>query len=159
MSADYTSAELAKIAGAVTLSGMAVAIVEAGIVSTAIEAAAMGKEIAGAAKKYPHNSAIQLLFSAEAIDRAQKEGAKIEVKPEELQSNTAVDTAVAKLQEALAILNAKATADEVREYKEFVYACCDRVANAAGSGIFGTGSPKVSEVEAAALTKIKAALG
>jgi hypothetical protein len=47
MSTNYTSEELAKIAGAVTISGMAVAIVEAGIISTAIEATAMGKEVAG----------------------------------------------------------------------------------------------------------------
>jgi hypothetical protein len=71
---------------------------------------------------------------------------------------TAVDTAIAKITEALTLLNAKATADEVQEDKDFLYACCDRVANAAGSGLFGSGNPKVSDTEAAALAKIKAAL-
>ena len=159
MSNNYTPEELAKIAGAVTISGMAVAIVEAGIISTAIEATAMGKEIAGAATKYPNNSIIQSLFSAEDLKQVKDDPrARVEIKPEELQPDTAVGTAIAKIGDALTILTAKAAPDEVREYKEFIYACCDRVANAAGSGIFGSGTPKVSPQEADALAKIKAAL-
>ena len=46
--ADYTSDELAKIAGGVMVSGMAISMVDVGIVSTAIEAAALAKEVAGA---------------------------------------------------------------------------------------------------------------
>jgi hypothetical protein len=159
MSNNYTSEELAKIAGAVTISGMTVAIVEAGIISTAIEATAMGKEVAGAAKKYPNNSVIQSLFSEEALKQVKNDpSARVEIKPAEMQPETAVATAIAKINDALTILTAKATADEVREYKEFIYACCDRVANAAGSGLFGSGTPKVSPQEADALAKIKAAL-
>lgn len=159
MSTNYTPEELAKIAGAVTISGMAVAIVEAGIISTAIEATAMGKEVAGAAKKYPNNSVIQSLFSEEALKQVKDDpSARVEIKPEDIQPETAVSTAIAKINDALAILTAKATPDEVREYKEFIYACCDRVANAAGSGLFGSGTPKVSPQEAGALAKIKAAL-
>jgi hypothetical protein len=159
MSTNYTPEELAKIAGAVTISGMAVAIVEAGIISTAIEATAMGKEIAGAATKYPNNSIIQSLFSAEDLKQVKDDpSARVEIKPEELQPDTAVGTAIAKINDALRILAAKATPDEVREYKEFIYACCDRVANAAGSGLFGSGTPKVSPQEADALAKIKAVL-
>jgi uncharacterized protein (UPF0333 family) len=51
--AEYTSDDLAKVAGAVMISGMAISMVDMGIVSTAIEATAMAKEIAAAAKKYP----------------------------------------------------------------------------------------------------------
>jgi hypothetical protein len=39
------------------------------------------------------------------------------------------------------------------------YAVGEAVANAAGSGLFGSGATKVSPEEAAALAKIKAALG
>jgi hypothetical protein len=46
----------------------------------------------------------------------------------------------------------------VTEFKQFIYACAEAVANAAGSGLFGSGSEKVSTEEAAALAKIKAAL-
>jgi hypothetical protein len=76
-----------------------------------------------------------------------------------LQPDVAAATAVAKINEAMAVLNGKATAEEIAEYKAFIYACCDRVANAAGSGLFGSGDPKVSRKEAAALAQIKAALG
>jgi copper chaperone CopZ len=160
MTTTYTPEELTKIAGAVMVSGMAVAMVDVGIVSSAIEASAMAQEIAGAAKKYPANTVIQTLFSEEAAKELKETpAARMELKVEEMKPENCVDTAIAKLNEALAILKEKATAEEIEQYKEFVYACCDRVANAAGSGLFGSGNPKVSETEAAAMAKIKAALG
>jgi hypothetical protein len=159
MTVPYTSDELSKVAGAVMVSGIAVAMVDVGIVSSAIEATALAKEVASAATKYPSNTVIQALFSEDAAKALQANPAsRVEVKPEEMMPETAVDTAIAQITEALTLLNAKATADEVREYKDFLYACCDRVANAAGSGLFGSGNPKVSDKEAAALAKIKAAL-
>jgi hypothetical protein len=155
----YTSEELAKLTGAVMITGMAVSIVDVGIVSTAIEANAMAQEVAGAAKKYPNNTVIQALFSEEAVKKAREQGTlKFELKSEEMKPNAAVDTAVAKIDEALTILDGKATPEEISEYKEFLYSCADRVANAAGSGLFGSGNPKVSEKEEAALAKIKAKL-
>jgi hypothetical protein len=156
----YTPEELAKISGAVTIAGMAIAVVDAGIISTVIEASAMAKEVMAAATKYPNNAVIQAIFSPEAAKEF-KENPKLrmEIKPAELQPDVAAATAVTKINEAMAILNGKATADEIKEYKDFIYACCDRVANAAGSGLFGSGDPKVSSKEAAALAQIKAALG
>jgi hypothetical protein len=139
--ADYTPEELTTLAAAVMLSGMAVSMVDVGVVSTAIEANAMAQEVAGAAKKYPHN----------------EQGLKIEVRPEEMKPETAVNTAVDRINAAITILSAKATPDEIQEYKEFIYACADRVANAAGSGLFG-GGEKVSSQEAAALDRLKVAL-
>jgi hypothetical protein len=157
---NYTSDELATVAGAVTITGMAVALVDAGIISTAIEATAMAKEIADAATNYPTNQIIQTLFSEEAVKKAQENPpAKVEIEAADLQPDTAVDTAIAKINEALAVLNGKATDEDIQQYKEFIYSCADVVANAAGSGLFGTGSPKVSDREAAALNKIKATLG
>jgi uncharacterized protein (DUF1697 family) len=157
--ANYTSEELLKIAGGVMISGMAVAMVDAGIVSTAIEASAMAKEIAGAAKKYPNNAVIQTLFSEEAIKKAKADNpAPIEIKATDMKPDTAVATATTKINEALAILTQKATPEDVQQYKEFIYACADRVANAAGSGLFGSGI-KVSEKEAAALSTLKGVLG
>jgi hypothetical protein len=156
---NYTSEELLKIAGGVMVSGMAVAMVDMGIVSTAIEATAMSKEIAGAAKKYPNNAIIQALFSEEAIKKAKADKPEpIAIKADEMKPETAIATATAKINEALAILNQKATPEDVQQYKEFIYACADRVANAAGSGLFGSGV-KVSEKEAAALVSLKGVLG
>lgn len=156
---DYTPEELTTLAGAVMLSGMAVSMVDVGVVSTAIEANALAQEVAGAADRYPANSVIQSLFSKQATQQATQQGLKIEVKPEDMQPETAVDTAIEKINAALAILNAKATPEQAQEFKEFIYTCADRVANAAGSGLFGAGNPKISPREAVALDKLKVALG
>ncbi|MEG3439192.1 hypothetical protein V0288_18850 [Pannus brasiliensis CCIBt3594] len=155
----YTSDELATIARAVMITGMAVAMVDAGIISTAIEATALAREIAGAAETYPTNTIIQTLFSEEALKQAKENPpAKVEISAEDLQPDTAIDTAIEKISAALAILNTKATPEDIQQYKEFIYSCADAVANAAGSGLFGTGA-KVSDREAVALTKLKEILG
>jgi hypothetical protein len=160
MTADiYTSDELATVAGAVMITGMAVAMVDAGIISTAIEATALAKEVAGAATNYPNNDIIQTLFSQEAVEKAKvNPPAKMEIKAADLQPDTAVDTAINKINDALAVLNAKAIPEDIQQYKEFIYNCAEVVAEAAGSGLFGTGSPKVSSKEAAALGQLKAFL-
>ncbi len=158
MSTTYTPEELSTIAEAPMLIGMAVAVADMGIVSTAIEAAAMSREVAGAAQKYPNNSIIQSVFSEAAIRSGQIKMEKPDIKPEDVQSGAVVDKAIAAAQAAISLTEGKATPEEITEFKQFIYACGDAVANAAGSGLFGTGSPKVSAEEAATLAKIKAAL-
>ncbi|MFM6898619.1 MAG: hypothetical protein ACKPKF_15455, partial [Microcystis panniformis] len=97
--------------------------------------------------------------SQEAVEKAQvNPPAKMEIKAADLQPDTAVDTAIDKINDAVAVLRGKATPEDLQEYKEFIYNCAETVAAAAGSGLFGTGSPKVSERETVALTKLKAAL-
>jgi hypothetical protein len=156
----FTPDELKTLANSVMLSGMAVSLVDVGIVSTAIEANAMAQEVAGATQKYPGNSVIQALFSEEAVKQNRgKETLKLDVQSEQMKPELAVDTAIAKINEALVILNQKATPEETQEFKEFIYGAADRVANAAGTGLFGSGSPKVSDKEAVALAKLKAVLG
>lgn len=157
MTADYTPQELSAIAQAPMMTGMAIAMVDMGIVSTAIEAAAMSSQIAGAAAKYPTNSVIQSAFSTEALRSGKSKLEKPDIRPEDVQSGVIVDRAIASVQDALSILKEKATSAEIQQYKEFIYACADAVANAAGSGLFGSGT-KVSDKEAAALAKLKAAL-
>lgn len=158
MVASYTSQELSTIANAPMMVGMAVAMADMGIISTAIEAAAMSKEIAGAAKKYPNNSIIQSVFSEEALRSGAVKLEKPEIKLGEVKSGAVVDRAIASVTAAIEAVNGKATPEEIREFKEFIYSCADAVANAAGSGLFGSGSPKVSTQEAATLTKLKTAI-
>lgn len=153
----YTHQELSLIVEAPMMAGLAVAMADLGIVSTAIEAAALSKEMAGAAKRYPNNTIIQSVFSETAIKSGAVKLEKPEIKPEEVQSGRVVDKAIAAINLALSILNGKATSEEIHEYKAFIYACADAVANAAGSGLFGTGE-KVSDKEATALTKLKSSL-
>jgi hypothetical protein len=155
----YTSEELSAISQAPMAIGMAVAMADMGIVSTAIEAVALTKEIVGAAKKYPNNSIVQAAFSETALTSKDIERKKMDVQAEDVQSGAIVTKAIATVDFALAAIGAKATPAEVTEFKQFIYACAEAVANAAGSGLFGSGSPKVSPEEAAALAKIKTELG
>jgi hypothetical protein len=155
---DYTPEELQTIVNAPMMTGLAVAMVDMGIVSTAIEATAMAKQIAGAAEKYPSNQVIQAAFSEAAFKSKQVKMAKPDIKPEDVKSGAVVDQAIAAVNTALGTIEGKATVEEVAEYKQFIYDCGKAVAEAAGSGLFGSGS-KVSAKEAAALDKLKAAMG
>lgn len=150
----YTADESKTVMQAVMMSGMAVAIADMGIVSTAIEMSALAKELVGATKHYPNNSIIQSVFSEEAL----KHSSNSEV-PKDITPENAADKAIEAINSATSLLSAKATPEDVNEFKQFVYTCAEAVANAAGSGLFGSGSQKVSDKEAATLAKLKAALG
>ncbi|MEX0269685.1 hypothetical protein AB3R30_11110 [Leptolyngbyaceae cyanobacterium UHCC 1019] len=148
----YTPEETTAVIKAVTLAGMAVSIADIGIVSTALEAGALAQQVVGAAKNYPNNSIVQSVFSAEAVKNNSPKA------PEGMTPDNLIDTAMSAINEAVAIVTAKATPAEVEEYKQFIYTAAEHVAKAAGEGLFGTGSTKVSDNEAASLTKLKAAL-
>lgn len=68
--------------------------------------------------------------------------------------------AVAQIAEATSTLAAKADADEVAAYRDFVLAVAKRVAEADKSGGFlGVGGERVTEHEQAAIEEVRAALG
>jgi hypothetical protein len=157
MTTSYTPQEQATIAQAPLLTGFAVAASDLGIVSTAIEVAALSKEIVGAAKKYPHNKVIQAVFSEAALRSGVVKLETPDVKPDDVKAGVLVDRAIVAINTALDTLHGKATPEEISEYKAFIYACADVVAKAAGSGLFGSGV-KVSDPEAGALAQLKAAL-
>jgi uncharacterized NAD-dependent epimerase/dehydratase family protein len=148
----YTQEQSASLIKAAVVTGMAVAIADLGIVSTAMEMTALTQEILNATKKFPGNSLLQAAFSEENIKKSASGTAPKDMTPE-----NAVDLAVEAINQGLAIANS-ASPTEVAQYKELIYACGERVAGAAGSGLFGSGSPKVSGQEAAVLTQIKTAL-
>jgi NADH dehydrogenase FAD-containing subunit len=152
--AGYEPEELETLAAAVMVSGTAVSMAEMGVVSTLLETAVLGKELAGAPEKYPNNRVIQALFS----HHAKRKKATQQLKKIELNPKNAISIAVEQIKAAIAILSEKATPDEIREYKEFIYACCDQVANAAGDGLLGRGQ-RVSPEETQALEMLKGALG
>jgi hypothetical protein len=152
----YTPEEVKEIVAAPMNVGMAVAMVDMGIVSSAIEVTALTRAITGAAKKYPNNSIIQAAFSDESLRNTKLD--KPDVKAEDVTSGAFVDQAIAQTNQVATMLQDKATDTEITEYKQFVYDCGDAVANAAGSGLFGSGK-KVSAAEAETLSKLKTALG
>jgi hypothetical protein len=156
--ATYTPEELSTIANAPMSIGMAVAMADMGIFSSAIEAVALTKEIVGAAKKYPNNSIIQSVFAESVLSSGDIKRQKPDVTAEDVKSGAVVTKAIASVDVAVAAIGSKATPAEVAEFKQFIYACAEAVANAAGSGLFGSGDPKVSTAEATSLAKIKVAL-
>lgn len=154
MTLTLTSEETNKLIQAVTTAGLAVAIADMGIISTAIEATAMAKEVVGAGQKYPNNALIQVAFSEEVLKQGFGKESTKELTPE-----NALSEAIATINEAVTLASSKVSPEEVQDYKQLIYDVADRVANAAGSGLFGSGKQKVSPEEQAALTQIKAALG
>ncbi len=157
MSATYTPDELKSIANAPMMVGMSVAMADLGLISTAIEAAALSGELVKAANKYPNNGPIQAVFSEEALKSGVARPEKPDVTAEEVKSGGLVDKAITVAHSAISTIEAKGTPEEVAEYKQFLYACAEKVAQAAGDGLFGSGE-KVSTKEAATLAKLKAAL-
>jgi hypothetical protein len=155
----YTDTELKTIANAPLMVGMAISMVDLGIVSTAIEAVAISKQFVDAGKKYPNNSVIQAVFSEENLKSGVIKPEKPEISPEEVKSGALLEKAIAAATDAVTLLEGKATPEEVAEYKQFIYSCGEAVAEAAGSGLFGSGNPKVSPEEAVALSRLKTALG
>lgn len=158
MAENFTLEEAKTIAQAPVMAGLAISMVDVGILSTVPEAAALGKEVAGAATKYASNSVIQAVFSEEALKSGTVKLDKPEIKAEDVEAGVLVDQAIAAINAAVGLLDGKATVAEIQEYKEFILTCAEAVAKAAGSGLFGSGA-KVSDKEAAALAKIKAVLG
>ena len=158
MTATYSDQELNAIVNGAMLTGMAVAMSDMGIISTAIEASSMGKEIIGAAAKFPNNSVIQAAFSEAALRNGGLKINKPDVKAEEIANGIFVTNAIAVVNSVVMSLESKATPAEIQEYKSFVYGVAETVAKAAGSGLFGSGDPKISDKEATALAKIKSAM-
>jgi hypothetical protein len=154
----YTPQELHVIAEAPMVVGMAVAFVDMGVISTAIEAIALSKQLTTVAQKYPSNSIIQSVFSEEVLKNTPGILKKPDIKPEDVKSEILIDKAITAAKAAIGTVEGKATSEEISQYKEFLYDCAEAVAKAAGSGLFGTGSTKVSDTEAVALARLKAAL-
>jgi hypothetical protein len=74
--------------------------------------------------------------------------------PEELKEGTRKH-----ITDAVELLNAKATPEEVEEYKKFILGLANRVAEARKEGFMGLSGERVSGDETAAIQEIEAALG
>jgi hypothetical protein len=74
--------------------------------------------------------------------------------PEEL-----TERSLQHLRDAVALLEQKATPDEVDEYKRFIVTLAERVAEARKEGFLGLSGDRVSPEERAALEQIAGALG
>jgi hypothetical protein len=140
-----------KLANAPVLAGMGVSKADFGMISFLREFKALIEGTLELKTKYASNELVQAVISTyEKKDAAPPE--------ESGEGGVSAEQILAELRQIAGIVDAKASADEARGFKAFLYEIADRVANASGEGFFGTGE-KVSDKERAYLGQLKTALG
>jgi hypothetical protein len=139
--ADFTDAEWDTVLHGPTTAGMIVITAQRG--GTFRETFAITKAYLGARKQPGQSQLVDEIVNANpALDRTRYHS------PEELR-----DAGLRHLNEAVELLERKASSDEVDAYREFVVALAEQVANAHREhGV------NVSEAEQAALDQVKAAI-
>jgi hypothetical protein len=139
---DFTEEEWDLVLEGPPGAGMAVLTAERG--GTFRETFALGKSYAEARKQHGASQLLDEIIAAKPkIDRT-RHGSVDELKQHALQ----------RLREATALLEGKATPEEVGDYRRFVLAVAEKVAAAHSEG-----GVDVSEAERAAIGEISAALG
>ena len=157
MTVDLTTEERNKLIGGPLAAAMAVMAVDMGIFSSAQEAIALGRQLAGAASRYASNPLIASLFDPEALKQGIRPE-KLQVSPEDLRDGKLLDRALAEVDGAVALARAKGDEASAQQYCQLIVEGCEAVAAAAGDGLFGSGE-KVSAAEKAALERIRQHLG
>jgi membrane-bound lytic murein transglycosylase B len=157
MAVELTKEERNKLMGGPLAAAMAMMAVDMGIFSSAQEAIALGRELAGAAGRYASNPLISSLFDPEALKQGiQPE--KLTVSAEDVRDGKVLDRALEEVDGAVALARAKGDAASAQQYCQLIVESCEAVAAAAGNGLFGSGE-KVSAAETAALERIRQHLG
>jgi hypothetical protein len=157
MTIELSADERNRLMGAPLAAALAVMTVDLGVFSSAQEALALGRELAGAAKRYADNPLITSLFDEEAL-RQGIHPEKLQVSAEDVREGRVLDRALAEVDEAMALARSKADEASVKQYAELIVDGCVAVAEAAGKGLFGSGE-KVSAAEKATLERIRTHLG
>jgi len=157
MTIELSADERNRLMGAPLAAALAVMTVDLGVFSSAQEALALGRELAGAAKRYAENPLITSLFDEEAL-RQGIHPEKLQVSAEDVREGHVLDRALAEVDDAMALARSKADEASVKQYAELIVDGCVAVAEAAGKGLFGSGE-KVSAEEKAALERIRTHLG
>jgi hypothetical protein len=70
-----------------------------------------------------------------------------------------VEAALDRARQALALVGEKGTAEDVEQFRSFLWSVAEHVANARKEGFMGLTGERVSDAEEAALERIKAAIG
>ena len=157
MAVELTKEERNKLMGGPLAAAMAMMAVDMGIFSSAQEAMALGRELAGAAGRYASNPLISSLFDPEALKQGiQPE--KLTVSAEDVRDGKVLDRALEEVDGAVALARTKGDAASAQQYCQLIVESCEAVAAAAGNGLFGSGE-KVSAAEKAALDRIRQHLG
>jgi len=141
-SADFTAEEWDVVREGPTSAGMIVSTAQRG--GTFREVIAMAKAYTEARKEHGESALLdELVSSKPEMDHTRAHS------PEELKEH-----GLGRIREAIALLEQKATAEEVGDYRLFVISLANRVAGAKKEG-----DGAVSDAEAAAIVEITDALG
>lgn len=154
---NFTPEELHLLREIIPLTGFAVAVAgNSGIIGTFKEAAATARGIGEAAAKYPQNELIQSLLK----DFSQNRPVMPKYNPLDAGIQEKIKTdALEKTRQVVALLTQKASAQEVTEFKQWILAVSENVANAAKEGAFlGIGGERVSAAEKAVLSDLQGVL-
>jgi hypothetical protein len=143
--ADFTEQEWEQVLEGPTSAGMLVITAQRG--GTIRETVSMAKAYAEARQHHGQSELLDAIVSAKPeIDHTRYHS------PEELKAH-----GIAHLRDAVALLQGKATAQELDEYKRFTVALAERVAAAHREN--GRDNDPVSDAEKAAIAEIVEALG
>jgi hypothetical protein len=142
-STDFTPEEWEIVREGPTSAGMIVSTAQRG--GTFREVFAMAKAYAEARNEHGDSALLDELVSRKPeMDKTKSHS------PEELKQH-----GLERIREAVALVEKKATTEELGDYRRFVTSLAERVAGAKGEG----DGDKISEAEAAAIAEIKQALG
>ncbi len=144
--ADFSEEEWRQVLEAPPSAGMIVITAQSG--GSIRESFSMAKAYTEARQRHGESQLLDEVVSTKPeVDRT-RTGSKEELKEHNLQN----------LREAVAVLEAKATHEEVEEYKRFIVGLSERVAEAHREGFMGLSGERVSDAERAAVEEIAATL-
>ena len=166
----YTDDELALLATTPQLIGSAVASAgSSGLIGTGKELFATASSVTKGTKTFPSNSLLKQLVPdtagnrQQAIDQLKKfrDWGLAHLKQKGVDSAEKVSAlAIEDCKAVAALLAAKATPQEAKEYRQWAFSVAENVANSASEGGFlGFGGERVSDPEKQLIAKIRSALG
>jgi hypothetical protein len=145
--ADFTEEEWTQILEGPTSAGLVVVASDRG--GSIRETFSMAKVYAEARQQHGESELLDEVVAAKPeIDRTRAQS------PEDLKEH-----ALQNVRQAIQLLQSKAGDEEVAEYKKFVLALAQHVAEARKEGFLGFTGERVSDAERAAIGEIEAALG
>lgn len=152
LNAEERTTLLAGLLGA----AMAVMAADLGVVSTAQEALALGRELEAARARYAANPLIRSLFDSELL-RGDPLPETLTPSPDDVRTGRILDRALEDLDQAMTLARSRVDEATAQEFAGLIMEICEAVAHASGPGLFGSGE-KLSEAEKVTLGRIRTRL-
>jgi hypothetical protein len=143
---DFTEEEWKTVLEAPPSAGLLVILSDRG--GSVRETFSMAKAYTEARQQHGESELLDEIVSAKPETDHSRAGSSGELKQHTLDN----------IRQAIAVLKTKATDEEIEEYKKFILALAERVAEARKEGFLGLSGERVSDAERAAIGEIEAAL-